>query len=102
MIFLILQRKYLNFEGEIGESIEKIFKNIKNPLLNFLISFDDDNTFPKEKIELKFCFKLILITQRKELLINYLRKFCSIANITELEKQIFKLNFNPFFIIFIF
>ena len=91
-----------NYECEIGGAMEKIFKNIKNPLLNFLISFDDDNAFPEEKIKLKFCFKLILITQRKELLINYLRKFCSTVNIKDLEEEIFKLNFsNPFSIIFI-
>ena len=44
---------------------------MKYPLLKFLISFDDDNVFPKEKT-----------------------KLCSTTNIKELEKEIFKLNFS--------
>lgn len=85
--------------GDIDELIDKEFKNIKNPLLKFLISIDD--VFPEEKMKIKICFKIILLTQRKEMLINYLRKLFS-TNIKELEKEIFKINFNnPFSIIFI-
>ena len=44
---------------------------MKYPLLKFLISFDDDNVFPKERT-----------------------KLCSTTNIKELKKEIFKLNFS--------
>jgi len=93
-----------NFIKSYDESVknkltEEAIKNIKNPLLKFLISIDE--FFPAEKNVLKLCFKIILLTQNKETLINYLRKFFS-TNIKDLENEILKLNFNnPFSIMFI-
>ena len=84
---------------DINKLSEETINNIKNPLLKFLISIDE--CFPEEKNKLKICFKIVLLTQNKGLLINYLRKFHS-NNIKELENEIFKLNFNNLFsIIFI-
>ena len=85
-------------EREINKLIN-IFESIKNPLLKFLISID--SAFPNEKEKLKVSFKIILLTQKKELFISYLRKFYS-TDINDLENEIFKLNLsNPFSIMFI-
>ena len=68
-------------------------------MLKFLISID--SAFPNEKEKLKLSFKIILLTQKKELFISYLRKFYS-TDINDLENEIFKLNLsNPFSIMFI-
>ena len=68
-------------------------------MLRFLISFED--IFPKDKIYIKLYFLIILLTQNKELLIQYIKSFFSIDT-KEIEQEIFNLNYNnPFSIIYI-
>ena len=68
-------------------------------MLKLLISFEE--IFSKEKDYTKLCFQIILLTQNKELLIQYIKSFFSI-DIKEIEQEIFSLNYNnPFSIIYI-
>lgn len=91
----------INFYSKenINELLAKRFTIITNPLLKFLI--DIDKVFPKEKEHLILYFKIILLSQNKEILINYIKSI-SVLNIQEIEKEISNLNFhNPFSIIFL-
>ena len=81
-----------------AEKMKFIFIGLKNPLLKFLIQIDD--FFPKEKEEVKLAFKIILLTQDKKTIINYIKSYL-ISSKEEIENEINKINFNnPFAIIF--
>ena len=91
----------LYYEKDINKLIEKKFELIKNPLLKYLIEIDE--VLPKEKDNIKLCLKLILLSQNKEIILNYIKNLSSASiDINYIEKEISNLNFkNPFAIIFI-
>ena len=92
-----LMEKYC--EDKIEKLIQKGFYLIENCILKYLISLDE--VFPKEKVPIKLCFQIILLSQNKEMLIKYIKSFSDV-DIKDIEKEIFNLNYdNPFSINFI-
>ena len=67
----------LYYQTDINKLIEKRLDLIKNPLLRYLIEIGE--TLPKEKDDIKLCLKLILLSQNKEIILNYINNLSSIS-----------------------
>ena len=85
-------------ESILSNMISKL-KELKESLKdspNCLIKNSIIDIFPEDNKEIKTCFKIILLTQSKELIIEYIRSIFNIK-INEIENEICNLNLNNHF-----